>query len=252
VYADPPFVDDQGGERGAQIVGTRRETVTYVALEEGEYEVPGVALQWWDVNASVMRTASVDPIAFFVVPAATEAAFELVVDSSAILPAEDETRPFDLVGWLRRYGPIAFSLVALAWIGARVWRRYGPAWIARRQAAAAARADSEATYFDKLRVAARRGDPRQTLNALHAWYDRARGPGDPPAVGGWIAAAGAEELQAAYEGLTAALYSSGAARFDATALAAGVERARKSSLSWKRGSRVQVGLPPLNPTAGSR
>jgi hypothetical protein len=250
VYADPPLVDDQGGERGAQIVGTRAEAVTFVALEEGEYDVPGAELQWWDVNAARMRTETVTPISFVVLPAVTDAAFELAVDSTEAEAAGDTSTRVDLVGLLRRFGPWLLALVAVVWIGARMWRRYGARWMREWQAAKIAKAESEKAYFEKFRAAARKGDPSATLNALMAWYDRARSPSDPAALSDWITAAGDAELAKAYEALLAVGYRAGATTdsWHSGTLLRTVTRARKQRTT-PLGRPAGASLPPLNPTA---
>jgi len=251
VYADPPLVDDQGGERGAQIVGTRTEAVTFVALEEGEYEVTGVELQWWDVGASRMRTESVAPVSFVVLPAVTEAAFELAVDSAEAEAAASDAAPHvDLIGLLRRFGPWLLALVAVVWIAGRVWRRHGARWKSEWQAAKAAKAESEKTYFEKFRTAARSGDHTATLNALIAWYDRARRPSDSAALSDWIAAVGDAELAKAYEALTTLGYGKGAKekKWDSASLLTAVTRARKQ-LTTPLGHAAGASLPPLNPKA---
>jgi len=250
LYADPPVVDDQGGERGERIVGTRTESVTFVALEEGEYEVPGVELQWWDVNAARLRTETVPPISFVVLPAVVEAPFELAVDSAeAEVAAGEATSRVDLLGLLRRYGPWLLALVAVVWIGVRIWRRHGARWIAAWRAAKAAKAESEAAYFDKFRVAARHGDPTATLNALTAWYDRARSPSDSAALSDWISATGDAELANAYDALTAVRYGKGAVekQWDSATLLTAVTRARKQ-LATPLDRLAGASLPPLNPT----
>ena len=45
-YPAPPQVEDSGGERGQAIRGTRTESVTYVAQQEGEYRLPAIELAW--------------------------------------------------------------------------------------------------------------------------------------------------------------------------------------------------------------
>ena len=248
LYADPPLVEDRGGERGERIVGTRTEAVTFVALEEGEYEVPGAELQWWDVNAARMRTETASAISFVVLPAVTEIAFELAVDSAeAEATAGEATSRVDLLGLLRRFGPWLLALVAVIWFGARIWRRHGARWIAAWQAHKAERAESEGAYFDKFRVAARNGDPTATLIALMAWYDRARSSSDSAALSDSISAVGDAELAKAYRALTTLGYGKGASekQWDAATLLTAVTRAR---MRLAAPPHSRAALPPLNPT----
>jgi hypothetical protein len=249
VYADPPLVDDQGGERGERIVGTRSEAVTFVALAEGEYEVPGVELRWWDVNAGRMRTAVVGPETFVVLPAIAASPFALAVDSAESEATSAEASPrIDLVGILRRYGIWVLGLVAVVWVGVRIWRRHGARWIRAWRAARAARAESEPAYFDRFREAARGGDPVASLRALTAWYDRARSASDSAAVSDWIVATGDVQLARSYEGLLAVRYrdDTADATWDADGLVQAVARARKRAMKRLR-SVSATALPPLNP-----
>lgn len=248
-YADPPLVDEQGGERGARVVGTRTEKITFVASEAGDYEVPGVELLWWDVNGSRLRTARVDPVRFVVLPAAAESPFALAADSAEAAPAGSPAR-IDLLGMLRRYGLPLLGLIAVIWMGARLWRRHGARWVREWQAARAAKAESEQAYFDRFRAAVRSGDPAAALASLTAWYDRARSAGDSAAVSDWIAATGDVELARSYATLLAVRYRADAAgvTWDANGLEQAATRARTLAMTRARDVSATV-LPPLNPKA---
>ena len=254
VYADPPLVEDRGGERGERIVGTRSEAATFVALVEGEYEIPGVELQWWDVDASRMRTAAVAPVTFVVLPATVESPFALAVDSAGAEAGSGETSArVDLLGLLRRYGLWLLGFVALVWINVRIWRRHGARWMREWEAAKIAKAESEKAYFDRFRAAARSGDPGASLRALTAWYDRARSASDSAAVSDWVAAAGDAGLAEAYEALLAQRYRAGAVTgavsgWDPGALLEAVTRVRKRVVMHSL-DRSIAALPPLNPRA---
>lgn len=250
LYANPPLVDDEGGERGARIVGTRSEAVTFVALEEGEYEVPGVEMRWWDVTGGRMRSATVDPISFLVLPALTESAFGLVADSADTQAAATETSPrFDVVRVLRRFGAWLSASIAAAWLGVWVWRRHGRRWFARWESSRAATAESEEAYFRKIQEVARRGDPRATLQALTAWYDRRRGPGDSAVLSDWVTSVGEADLVTEYESLLHEIYdpAPASATWDSSRLLAAVSRGRKKAVAVGS-ARVRYVLPPLNPT----
>ena len=250
IYSDPPLVDDEGGERGERIVGTRSESFTFVALEEGEYEVSGLEIHWWDVNAGRMRTATVDPISFAVLPALTESAFGLEVDSAEVQAAAAETSSrFDVMRLLRRFGAWLLGTIAVLWLGVWVWRRHGRRWLARWEAAKAAKAESEETYFRKFREKARRGDPLATLRALTVWYDRARRPGDSAALSDWVTSVGEADLVTEYEGLLHEIYGSepGSATWDASRLLTALARGRKKA-GTEGSARARYVLPPLNPT----
>jgi hypothetical protein len=249
VYADPPFVDDQGGERGERIVGTRSETITFVALAEGEYELPGVELRWWDVNAGRMRTAEVSSVMFVVLPAIAESPFALAVDSTESEATSGEGSPrIDVLNVLRRVGVPVLVLIALIWVALRLWRRHGARWMRAWHAARVAKAESEQAYFEQLRKAMRRGDPSASLSALTRWYDRVRSAGDSAAVADWVVQTGDVQLAREYQAMLAVRFASdGAAdRWDPDALLEAVTRARKRATMPSREQTVGA-LPLLNP-----
>ena len=178
-YPEPPVVADEGGERGAAISGRRVETVTYVARDVGAYSLPPVELAWWDVDAGVLRRATVPAVVFEVVPGEAEVAFGLNDDAEEVVdPGQDTaSERFDLATLLRRWAvPLALVLIA-AWVLRRAARAVGFS-LGRLKARWQARDQSEGAYFRRFRRAARSGDPRATVRALAAWLDRRHtGPG---------------------------------------------------------------------------
>ncbi len=173
VYPDPPIVRDAGGERGEAIVGTRIETVTWVAEEPGEYRLPPAELTWWDVAAERARKALAPAVEFVVVAApATEPAIALPPDELDDAAAASTRLRSAALRTLRRSLPVAAIVALIAWLAIRFVRRNLPRW---RQAAEERRrreAESERTYFRRFETAGRDGDANAAWRTLTAWIDR--------------------------------------------------------------------------------
>ncbi len=174
VYPEPPTVSDTSGERGSAIVGTRKVTTTYVAEQEGDYQLPAIEIHWWDIGAKQLRSATLPPVEFHVNP-------EVAFDSAFSLPQElvtEETTPtqaqsrVSLVDLLKRWGiPLGVLLLVLIVI-AKLARRYGPPILNHLAQRRTRQANSEASWFRQFRHAARSGDPRAALRHLMFWLDR--------------------------------------------------------------------------------
>ena len=126
VYVDPPMVEDTGGERGQAIVGTRVESVTYVAQEEGSYQLPAVELAWWDIGAGRLRQAALPALEFHVasnpslvqeIPLPPDSVVEAAV-------AAARTR-VSLIDLLRRWGLPTVAALVIALMLVRLSRRHG-------------------------------------------------------------------------------------------------------------------------------
>lgn len=258
IYPDPPRVDDTSGERGARLVGTRVETVSYVAQEEGEYRLPGIEISWWDVGAERMRSASVPEVSFVVV-ANPNLVNELgLPPDSAVVGAG--TGPaftaFSIRDLIREYGPPVTLVLALAALAYRLLRRYGPGWAARLRDERARRAESEAVYYGRFRKSAASGDPRVVANALMAWLDRRhRGPG-VATVGAFATRADDPALNRALSDLGDRLYGVRSAatgvQWSASELVRAVARARKRQRTSRMTTSEGGQLTQLNPTPRGR
>ena len=253
VYPAPPRVDDSEGERGAAIIGTRIESVSYVAQVEGDYVLPAVGLSWWDVAAERLREAGVPEVRFVVV-ANPDLVNELGLPPDSVVTeavVEGATGRFSLADLVRRWGPVLAAVVLLLALAVRIARRYGPGWATRLHEAERAHAESERTYFRRFRAATRAGDPRATANALMAWLDHADSTPGPATFERFAAGAGDPELDRQAEALGASLYarrSSGeAGAWSSGTFYASVAKARKKG--EKRGGQVESegGLGSLNP-----
>ena len=93
-YPDPPQVEDHGGERGEARVARRVESVAYRLEREGDYELPGIEVAWWDLGAKQMRRARLAAVAFSVAPAPARAdEIPLPPETEAVAPAQPALSP---------------------------------------------------------------------------------------------------------------------------------------------------------------
>jgi hypothetical protein len=208
MYADPPEVRDEGGERGEQIVGTRVERITCVAEEAGEYRLAPIELVWWDVGSEELRTTVLPALEIQVEPNP-----ELVAEIP--LPPEEDVegaaapepkRRVSLVELLRVWGVPLGAAVLILLLAIGLWRRYRPGLSRRVAEARRRRSESEARYFSRFRRAALSGDPKATWNHWSAWLDRAhRGPG-AATIHAFVHAAGDPDLEREAAALDATLF----------------------------------------------
>ena len=255
VYPTPPRVDDSEGERGAAIIGTRIESVSYVAQVEGEYVLPAVGLFWWDVGAERLREAGVPQVRFVVV-ANPDLVNELGLPPDSILAeadVDDMTGRFSFADFIRQWGQVLGVIVLLTALAVGTVRRYGPGWKASLVGAKRARAESERTYFRAFHAATRVGDPRATANALMAWLDRTDDGSDagPATFERFVSGANDPELARQAEALGDSLYGrkprGEASTWSASGFYTSMAKARKKGRKARGPRKSAGGLGRLNP-----
>jgi hypothetical protein len=257
LYADPPRVDDQGGERGETRVGSRVERLTYVARDPGDYTLPAVAIAWWNTVANRLERAELPPIRFTVVPNPDlEPVFETVMDADSAALAADQPGPrrfsFDWI-WIAL---VAGALgVVLSWAA----RRFIPHLVEWGRAWRAAREQGEPRRFADLMAALKAGDATGSLNALITWSDAMRveiegaGQGRRPPLLWLLDGARTPGLAEEIRRLQTQLYGAGAtgsAPWSGRDLARAVReerRARRADRGATSMRRASFGLSPLNP-----
>ena len=184
LYPDPAdisrtFVD-------GSIVGTRIETITYVALEAGAIEVPALDIAWWDVNSDSARTTSLPATRFEVATVEGVLPSEQAIASTqeiqallepeplvdqAMIDAQAEAEFIAIDGGLVRWTQwllIAFVLLLIAIMGKR---RFGAAsqqlfadWRAAQSPAA-----NEKAAFAALNEACASSSNKAIRDALITW-----------------------------------------------------------------------------------
>ena len=227
VYPKPPEVRDRT-ERG-ELTGERVESVTYVCEHAGTFEIPELALRWWNPKESVWKERTFPAVAI-------EVAENPALAAAASLASEP--RPLRSMGvWLRWLAAVVtVSLIVLWIVGPRLLRW----WRNWRET----RAASEPAQFARLLQACGRGDAPATYRQLTVWlarFGRAtsdlsnRRPGDagPPLVEQCL------RLQQRLAGMNP--------RWDGRALTAELKTLRQQWRIEKSGA-ASAGLLPLNPS----
>jgi hypothetical protein len=152
IYPGKPAVEDTFA-RG-DLTGTRVETVTYVFERAGDFEIPDVALPWWDVDANELKHVVLPGLSLQV----TGSPF---TESEALQQAEHQQNTRLLWSALLA---IVVAAVAVVRFGDRLASR----WTAWRQA----RSEKEAMYFRRVRRSARSGNQNAVLRDTMRWLDR--------------------------------------------------------------------------------
>jgi BatD DUF11 like domain len=202
VYTEQPTVVDQKTPTGEFVYGRRTESARYFLRSAGEYTLPAVQLQWWNLNAHKLVTTTLAPVHLAVAenPGYVE---ELPPEKEPVSVAQPQT-----VSFWHRYrfwilvGAPSFAFVLLVlWI---MWR-YIP--MLRRQLSERAelRRNSERFYFRQLIRSCKRNDAQGSYRFLIRWIARRK---DGITLQEYLRQAKDDELIVAVEELGAALYSS--------------------------------------------
>ncbi|MBV9572847.1 MAG: BatD family protein, partial [Acidobacteriales bacterium] len=68
VYPRQPAVDDIKTDRGEFVQGRRVDLATYLIRKEGDYTLPEIRIEWWNLTARKMQTAALPAIHFTAAP----------------------------------------------------------------------------------------------------------------------------------------------------------------------------------------
>jgi hypothetical protein len=239
VYAEQPVVQDEKSDRGEFIGGRRVETAKYLIEKPGNYTLPAVELQWWDLAAGRVRTETLPAMRFTAVadPAYTpELPPTVEPDAVAQKPAAASWRHYWLLlraNWIWFAGG-----VLLLWLVVRTIPRF-VRWIGHERETLRA---SEGAYFRKLTTQCNRSDAANAYVWLLRWLERSQ-PGNN--LEDSLRETSDPELRNLVDELGAALYSSAtSSTWNGAALALALKRHRKVLRARANGA---YALPPLNP-----
>ena len=174
IYAGEPVVHDQKTARGDFIYGRRVQSAKYLIQKAGDYTLPALELQWWNLSTHRLVTATLP-----------EVKFTAVINPGYVaeLPPPLETpivAPTQRVNIWRHYrskvrltldliaGAVVFVLAVRMLYLKRAWLTNW--WDERRI--------SESASFRRLLHAVRTNDPKQTYIDLIEWF-RMTQPGVP-------------------------------------------------------------------------
>ena len=154
IYPAEPTVADKFA-RG-DLTGTRVETVTYVFERAGDFEIPDVEFNWWDIDAGQLKQ--------LVLPGmSVQVTGEAVVELAPV-----ETQRQKNTGLLRSaLLAVLIAVVVALRFGGRFAQRWTAWWRARNE--------TEATYFRRAIRSVRSGDRKAALRDTMRWLDRING-----------------------------------------------------------------------------
>ena len=233
-YANQPvFSNDLGGK---SVIGMREEKWVLMGTADGEYVLPEITIDWWDLKAKKMQTARLDavplkvtgvgnaPAVFQSNPTAplnqsqpAESNENLLTSNENLVPSSKatESKPFQLANWTWWLVAGVCSLLAL--IAFVVW------WLKRStqiETKVAAKTQQIAPV-QAIKLACQANDPQAAFQALHEWI-REDLQLSPPTVASLRAKADLP-LKQALDDLSTVLYASIAHVWDGQDLWAAVQ-----------------------------
>jgi len=161
IYPSQPILRDDVDRRSGSQSGVRTEQAVYLLQKPGEYSLPPISFDWWNIAEKKIEHAQAEKIDVH------------VAENAAVKSgAGDRQWHWSLVDLARTYWQavalLLLSAAILAWYSPRLTRLF-VAWRVRRQNDYR---QSEAFYFARLRRAAAANDARSTYFALLDWLRR--------------------------------------------------------------------------------
>lgn len=169
-YPKNPQVTGLDDGRGHFTGGQRIDSVTYRIDREGHYNLPAIALKWWDTSSQTLRTAQIPAVEF---DAAANSAYQPVFSIANDLKQLGQQR-LHLSSQALVTLALLLGTALLAWFSRPLFHRTWLGWQARRRARHAAWLES-ADYAWKHIAPELEGRAPQ-LSALYLWTRR-RGKG---------------------------------------------------------------------------
>ncbi|HZS56351.1 MAG TPA: BatD family protein [Bryobacteraceae bacterium] len=236
VYPKQPMVNDIKNDRGEFVEGKRVDSATYLIRKEGDYTLPAIQIEWWNLAAGKVQTASLPPTRFTAAPN-PDYRPELAPEPEPVVTrAVEKTNPFyPLLG---KIAGISLIVLILVWLWVRFARWIGRRWRTSR----AAYRESEAAHFSRLRKACRARNAKDAYPLFLSWLSRFK-PG--VSVDRFLLEAADDNLTYQFEALASMLYSrSRAATWSGNHMIEALQhvRSRRSAANFSRHT-----LPPLNP-----
>ena len=166
VYPAQPSLQDKTDGRTDVLSATRVDSATYMLERPGNYALPAIEVRWWNPAKNRIETAHLDAVSLQVAP---NPAAQGAAASGEDRARRTFNRLFDLVAGHWLLALIVAAVAALvAWFTPPLLRTIAHRHRLRHEAWLR----SESCFFDRLRVAARRGDARAAYFALLDWVQR--------------------------------------------------------------------------------
>jgi hypothetical protein len=202
VYPEQPTVVDQKTSSGEFVYGQRTQSARYFLRKEGDYTLPAIHLQWWNLNTNKLVTSTLPPVHLIV------AANPGYLDELPPMPepvAVVQPQPVSFLRryrfWLRIVVPVFVLTVLLAWL----IRRYVPMMYSLLVGARERERKTEQSYFQQLIRACKRNDAQQAYIALINWRRRSD---EDMSIRAYLYRSNDNALTVAVNELAAVLYSS--------------------------------------------
>ena len=237
VYPKQPRVDDIKTDRGEFVEGRRIDIATYVIRKEGDYTLPAIQVEWWNLDRGKVERATLPAIRFTAVP--NPAANPEIPPEPEPVTETAAPKPSRFRQYLRlaELGAISVVVVALLlW----AWLRFGTRLVHQWRDSRAAYRNSEAAFFNELKKASRAGNAPEAYSLLLGWLNRFR-PG--VGLGPFLSYSGDAELTREVELLASKLYGQGISSWSGERMIKCLQRVRSHS----HRVRPHQSLPPLNP-----
>lgn len=225
---------------GRDFAGGRRvDQVTYEFTRPGDYVLPAVTLDWYNVATGKAEVARTPELKVSIAAAATMAP-AVAPETPTPQPPKSWLGTIDWAFWLPRGLAAILTVLALVFAGMRYLPRMLESIAARREA----HRRSEPAYFRRLRAACRTEDRMVVYQALAAWAQAA----GIRSISAWARRFGESKLVAEIDRLDCDLFSGREASSDWTAcsLDSLLMQARKEFLRPRMHLRETM-LPALNP-----
>jgi hypothetical protein len=223
---DMPGVSVYAGESkfSDDATASRLETLTFVFEAGGEFEIPGVALDWWNTQTASVETAKL--------PAVMVSVVGPPVTTASTAEQQRDVHPL-------RLAAILLLAIAAAWVLRRIVTASKVRRANRRRQVLA----SEEYAFGQLQRALASGDTRASYKHLLEWLERLDGR---QSLETFIAEFGDASLRSGIAELRAALYSKVERPPDLPALSRSMAKAYKTYKQSRRHN-AATSLPRLNP-----
>ena len=169
VYPQQLRVDDTKTDRGEFVFGTRVDSAVYLTRKDGDYTLPEIRIEWWDLARRRVQTATLSAIHFTAAPNPNYNP-ELAPEPAPVAaPAPQRSKS------VKRYlylGALAIVLlVGLALLGGCAFT-WGPVSSAIGSNPNACTASLSMLSFAKLQNACNESKPKEAYVNLLAWLNR--------------------------------------------------------------------------------
>ena len=205
VYPATPELSDKIN-RG-QYSATRVDSVTYVFQGEGEFTLPPVVTNWFDLRGGTMRTETLESLNIAVLPN-PDALVGIAEEESPGESVAAATAIRKLLNWFEanigQLTTAAAFLLALRWF----WRNLLSDWIRHRRIERGKFKVSEEAFYRKLKGTAASGDPDRFVQSFWRWSDRLPNRGVPLSTGSLVDSKNVSDFPAQWREMDEARYQS--------------------------------------------